>query len=633
MTPKNPRILHVEDNPVDALAFGLRMQSQGRVTSAGRLSTGLQHRKDGVQFDYIFLDLTLPDRLGPSAVIDLAQAYPEVPIVVLSELEPDWEVQSLRNGAVEVISKKENHRMELDSFLQRIQTRQQIQQAHREKYLEYEQMLKTVAHEIRTPLTGLLGFARLLEGTPLNDIQAEYVESIWESSHNMLCLVNDLLDRNRFQAGRLEISQRSFSLTDLLAQAVNSLRASCALRNLRLDLRIDPRLPQVVRGDDLRIGQVLTNLLGNSVKFTDRGGILLQCTLMDDSGLGSEKVRVQFSVKDSGRGIPSQFQESIFDEYRQCRRVDRQTGSGIGLMLCRQIVQSLGGEIEFESVEGAGSEFRFTIPLVAVRTRKDQFAPVRVLIVDDDHLSRSLVKTVVGHYGLECEEAGTARRAVELASQTDYELVLLDLELPDRNGLCVVDQLRKQGYAGPIVALSGHNDADTESKAIQAGVDEYLVKPLEPDMLREHLDCWLDYPLSLDRQRLATLKQLACRPSASQTVQQVIRHFLKGAATEIQQIVETSRLGLEQDTLRLTHLFKGSCATVGAYSLVKLLSEIEATPLQAERMQPLLEFKLAAVLQELAEFLESLQPVSGNPIEIAELIPISETRKNSYEAD
>jgi signal transduction histidine kinase len=355
--------------------------------------------------------------------------------------------------------------------------------------------LATMSHEMRTPLNGVLGINALLLRTPLDEQQRAYASTIETCGHALLALIDDILDLSRIEAGRLELSAAPFDPVRLGEEAVESLRARAIEKSIRLVFEAPREAPRSLVGDANRLRQVLFNLIGNALKFTEHGSVDLA---MSAQPLDDGRVELALRVRDTGIGIAPDVLPRLFERFTQADQTTarRFGGSGLGLAISREIVEAMGGRIEVDSQPGAGSEFRVLVPMqrgpqaaVPAHPAVDGTAPtrrLRVLVAEDNDVNQLVIGAMLGQLGHDYEIVRDGRAALERARQGGWDCVLMDIQMPGMDGLAATRAIRAlEGTAArvPIVALTAN--AMTHDRALhrEAGMDEHLSKPLQPQRL------------------------------------------------------------------------------------------------------------------------------------------------------
>lgn len=355
--------------------------------------------------------------------------------------------------------------------------------------------LATVSHELRTPLNGILGLAQLLKPAPGDEEGRQRAELLVQSSRHLKSLIDDLLDLSRVEAGRLTVDPAPFELSKLVQQVAQVLEPLARQRGLLLHHGIEPGTPEHWQGDAARIRQVLHNLLGNAIKFTPSGHVQLTV----DATPGG----LRFTVRDTGRGIPAEALERIFEPFEQVGGQDV-TGTGLGLPISRQLARAMGGEVRCIESGPGGSTFVFECaaprlaapaPAAAEPARSAEARPGRVLLVEDNPVNALVAGAMLEQMGQASVHCADGTQALHMAAPGQWALVLMDCQMPGLDGLEATRRWRDLEKAGgwhrtPIVALTANAGAEDRQRCLEAGMDDFLAKPVELDALRRCVLRW-----------------------------------------------------------------------------------------------------------------------------------------------
>ncbi|GGD36031.1 hybrid sensor histidine kinase/response regulator [Pseudoxanthomonas indica] len=380
------------------------------------------------------------------------------------------------------------------AYRRRVRRRTEYQLAqHKREVAEQASLAKTrflatLGHEVRTPMTGVLGMSELLLGTPLDDRQRNYTSSIQQAGQHLLRLVNDALDLARIEAGKLELDLQPLDLRALVNEVTTMNAPIAQKRGLQFELDYAADAPAHVMGDPLRLRQILHNLLGNAIKFTERGKVGLRVSSLSPQG-------VRLEVHDTGPGINTHQQARLFQRFEQAegaRTAARYGGSGLGLAICQELAVAMGGAIQVDSKPGLGTRFLVDLPLQTVAAPtpvatqgSGAVEPLNLLLVEDDATVAEVIVALLRARGHQVTHAPNGLAALgEIAAQR-FDIALLDLDLPGLDGLALARQLRLGGFSAPLLAITARADAEAEPQARAAGFDAFLRKPVTGDMLAE----------------------------------------------------------------------------------------------------------------------------------------------------
>jgi signal transduction histidine kinase/DNA-binding NarL/FixJ family response regulator len=497
-----------------------------------------------------------------------------------------------------------------------------------------ELFLANMSHEIRTPMNAILGMSQLLAKTPLAPEQDSYRQAIATSAEHLLVIINDILDLSKLEAGKMTLEEVGFEPAQLLAEIEQTLHYKAVEKGLCLKTEVAPAAPTVLLGDPNRIRQVLLNLAGNAIKFTERGRVAISCEYVRSPD--NDTAEVLFRVTDTGIGIEPDFIKNIFNEFSQeDSSVTRKFGgTGLGLSICRKLLKLMDSDVELESEKNVGTTMQFALRL-RIGTPQDLLpkevlppdSPIRkdlrnkqVLLVEDNRFNRQIAKTFLNQAQVHVTEAEHGAEAVELAQHHEFDLILMDIQMPVMDGYAATALLRQQlGLTTPIVALTANAINGEREKCLAAGMNGYLAKPFKEEELLKIVSKWaLHHP---DHAPIASQPETPPDMAASPPIEaklyrtdellKVGQGDLEFVAFMLETFVESCEEALQnlsqgmqdRDLVRLrtaAHTLRPNLVHLGAFHLVPLVETLDywQGDFRTDALQPLVN-SISLLLHEL----------------------------------
>jgi signal transduction histidine kinase len=536
MSKPRPRILAIDDTPTNLLTLGAALEADFDLQIATSGAMGLAMATKAPP-DLILLDVMMPEMDGYETCrrIMASPALQTIPVIFITALARiETESAGLTLGAADYITKPINveiTRQRIRNLLEREQLRKEVElhRDHLEELVQARTLALSVAkeaaeaanrakscflanmnHELRTPLTGMMGMSELALRRATDPRQKDQLTKAVLCSRRLLAIINDILDISRIEAERLTLDAVDFEVGRILGQLDHLMTRQAAEKGLLLSVEVAPELARrTLHGDALRLGQVLFHLTSNAIKFTVAGSVKVSVAATDETAAA---VLLRFEVRDTGIGISAADQAHLFTPFEQADASLARIygGTGLGLALSKRLVQAMGGSMGVDSQVDAGSVFWFTVRLGKARHVVDAADPhsapcaelelftrhagVRVLVVQDDPISREIAKDLMQDAGLRVDLAGDGLAAVEMARQTDYALILMDIQMPKMNGVDAA--LAILAFPGreppPILAMTASVSPEDKARCLAVGMQDIITQPLDPERLFTTVLRWLN---------------------------------------------------------------------------------------------------------------------------------------------
>lgn len=453
-----------------------------------------------------------------------------------------------------------------------------------------EQFVANISHEIRTPMNAILGFAGLLQKTGLDKNQHEYAKSIRSSAENLLTIINDILDLSHIESGMMHIERLPFNLRELLDSLTTMMNVKAKSRGLYLTTEIDRSIPHMLKGDAVRLTQILINLLGNALKFTHEGGVSVKAECVEKK---EEMASVRFIISDTGIGIEPGKQKTIFERFHQAQpeTTRRYGGTGLGLSIVKQLVEIQNGTISMESEPGKGSVFTVVLPYQVsnapgitdalaspVLVAGPLLRKIKILIAEDNLMNQKLLQHLLAQWEIDFDMVKNGAGAVNALEERsgDYAMVLMDIQMPEMDGYTATEKIRHDlNLQIPIIAMTAHALAGEKEKCLGTGMDDYISKPLNEEELYKLINKYAQNN-SLNDTSVIDLEYLKILSKGDEVFEKnMIRSFSVQMPEELNKLKSSIIDKNYEQICSIAHNMKSTLSFMGLNQLTPLLQQIE----------------------------------------------------------
>ncbi|WP_456312338.1 ATP-binding protein [Pseudomonas shirazensis] len=489
------------------------------------------------------------------------------------------ELNENQRNALSIIAKHIIYQLELGTKNNELANQKKIAQR---AVLAKDSFLANMSHEIRTPLNAIIGFTDLLAQTRLDAVQRHYIDSVQIAEENLLIIVNDILDLSKIESGNLTIEAQPFNLKNTLKHVYDLLKVKVP-KDIEFNLFLDADMPETVIGDQGRLNQILVNLTGNALKFTQEGEVTVSVKKVDET---DDHYFLKFLVKDTGIGIPENQIQNIFERFTQAEEstTRRFGGTGLGLSIVKQLVELHNAEIHVKSKPGKGSEFFFVLAYKKANQIEKLHQPLsvnslgklKILLCEDNILNQKLVKSVITNFGFELDIAENGETGIAYLSNNKYDLVLMDLEMPVKDGYQTSQYIRNEmKLAIPIIAMTAHSLVGEQERCYNMGMNGYVPKPFKQEALMEAIKTVMTNKNDLFKRKidLSFLDEMACGDPHFR--KEIIDLFVEKIPNDIMQLENAFNANHYEAVKNLSHNMKSSTDIFMLKDLSNYLSVIE----------------------------------------------------------
>lgn len=460
-----------------------------------------------------------------------------------------------------------------------------------------EMFLANMSHEIRTPLNAIMGIGGLLAKTKIDDQQHFFLSTIQTAAQNLLVIINDLLDFSKMESGSLSFEEINFSITDLLLKTKQVLLYKAEEKGLSVDFDFDPKIAPILIGDPYRLNQVILNIVTNAIKFTEKGAVTILCSVVSEE---SDIQHLRIEIRDTGIGISEEFINNLFDKFAQeDNTITRKYGgTGLGMSISKELIEMMGGSLEVKSKKSIGTSFFVNLSLKKGQQSLTQISDVkklntallrgkRILLVEDNEMNRLLATTLLGHYGVEVDEAEDGKVAITILNSKEYDLILMDLQMPEMDGLQATEYIRSHlDGTIPIIALTANVFKEEQERCFKVGMNDFISKPFEEDSFIQMITKWTikstdthlkEGEIEAKEPLLFNVEQLL---KMGKNDQEFLKKMLRIYTNTMPETLDKMQVAFEQKEwaviASLAHRIKASLAGMGVVSIADDIKKLEA---------------------------------------------------------
>ncbi|AOC97200.1 Autoinducer 2 sensor kinase/phosphatase LuxQ [Flavobacterium anhuiense] len=485
-----------------------------------------------------------------------------------------------QRNALSIVAKHVITSLELSTKNNQLYTQRKIAER---AVLARDSFLANMSHEIRTPLNAIIGFTDLLAQTKLDDTQRDYIGNVQIAGENLLLIVNDILDLSKMESGNLPIESEPFNLKKTLRHVYSLLKVKVQ-KEVEFNLFLDAELPDMVIGDQGRLNQILVNLIGNALKFTNEGEVTVSVKKIEET---EDSYSFKFSIKDTGIGIAKDKLETIFERFTQGEESTTRTfgGTGLGLNIVKQLVELQKGEVHVKSTLNRGSEFFFTLSYKKSNAREAEVKTVsnndlgnlKILLCEDNVLNQKLAKSVINNFGFDLDIAQNGEEGIELLSQNEYDLVLMDLQMPVKDGYQTTEYIRNEmNSAIPIIAMTAHSLVGEQERCYKVGMNAYVPKPFKQSVLLKAIKTVMSPDADAHHKRIIDMSFLdEMSGNDPEFKKDMINLFIEKIPNQVAQLEEAFKETDYDNVRKLAHNMKSSMDIFMLQDLSNCLSIIE----------------------------------------------------------